>query len=172
MTSLNDPDFTGTGHQPMFYDQICGPQATTPYQKYRVLGSKLTVTFATQSPPSLAVANNAPCLVGTLTDANNSLNIAGPSSFMETSGSKWGVLQDKSGANNTKTFTCTYSPNRDLALDSGDDTLTAVYNSNPIAAFYGYIFKFDQGTVESTVIAYVQIEYLCEFFFRNDVSMS
>ena len=40
MNSLFDPDFTGTGHQPYYFDQFA-----TIYQRYTVIGSKLTATF-------------------------------------------------------------------------------------------------------------------------------
>lgn len=40
MNSIYDPDFSGTGHQPMFRDEM-----TARYSKYTVLASYISVTF-------------------------------------------------------------------------------------------------------------------------------
>lgn len=44
VNSLYDPDYTGTGHQPMGYDQL-----TPLYNRYVVTGAKITTTFETSS---------------------------------------------------------------------------------------------------------------------------
>lgn len=48
--SLYDPDFTGTGHQPLYFDQYMAL-----YSKYRVLGSRIKVTFINNQGSSSAV---------------------------------------------------------------------------------------------------------------------
>ena len=46
INSLYDPNVTGTGNQPRFFDTICGANNTSaPYQQYRVYASKIEVTF-------------------------------------------------------------------------------------------------------------------------------
>lgn len=42
--SLFDPDYTGTGHQPRYYDQL-----TAVYGRYKVLGSSITVEMINTS---------------------------------------------------------------------------------------------------------------------------
>jgi len=49
LNSLFDPDRTGTGHQPYFYDQ-----ASSIYNRYRVLRTRYKVTFAPANNPILA----------------------------------------------------------------------------------------------------------------------
>jgi hypothetical protein len=44
LNSLFDPDFTGTGHQPRYFDQLCG--GAGPYSKYRVTHANVTVEFS------------------------------------------------------------------------------------------------------------------------------
>lgn len=44
VNSLYDPDYTGTGHQPMGYDQL-----TPLYNRYVVTGAKITTSFETSS---------------------------------------------------------------------------------------------------------------------------
>ena len=43
--SCFDPDLTGVGHQPMYFDQFCGAAGTGPYGRYRVISAKATVSF-------------------------------------------------------------------------------------------------------------------------------
>lgn len=53
---LFDPDETGSGHQPMGFDQYMAL-----YDHYKVLGSKITVTFA--QAPADSLANNVICAI-------------------------------------------------------------------------------------------------------------
>ena len=50
MNSLFDPDQTGTGHQPYYFDQFAAL-----YNRYTVLGSKLTAEFSLL-PSAIATA--------------------------------------------------------------------------------------------------------------------
>lgn len=47
--SLYDPDYTGTGHQPYYHDQLIAI-----YRKYTVIGSKCAVKFVTDSADTSA----------------------------------------------------------------------------------------------------------------------
>jgi hypothetical protein len=49
--SLYDPDYTGTGHQPLLYDQYAAQ-----YGKYRVTATRITVDFTNHSANSAAIA--------------------------------------------------------------------------------------------------------------------
>lgn len=48
--SLYDPDYTGTGHQPRYYDQL-----TPIYGRYKVLASAITVEMINGSPTAGAI---------------------------------------------------------------------------------------------------------------------
>jgi len=169
--SLFDPDLSGLGHQPMYFDQICGPVGTAPYSKYRVISSKITVKFTVATAPATAAANVGPFVVGLQSSATSGLYGTSASNLCEASGSVWTNLGDKSGGNNVKTLTATYIPNRDLGLDVGDDTIAAAYNANPFKAFHFIPWKIDQ--VGSGVVnALVQLEFVCEFMERNEVAQS
>lgn len=52
LNSLFDPDYTGTGHQPLYYDQII----TLGYTNYLVHGCKVTLTFTNPSADGMYVA--------------------------------------------------------------------------------------------------------------------
>jgi len=67
---MYDPDYTGTGHQPIFFDQM-----TAIYNHYTVIASKITVTYtpstATTQPSyvGLYVDDDATTLTGADVDA-------------------------------------------------------------------------------------------------------
>jgi len=56
MNSLHDPDYTGTGHQPMGYDQLC----PALYQQWWVTASKITIdaVFLTDAASIASVGIN------------------------------------------------------------------------------------------------------------------
>lgn len=171
MNSCYDPDASGLGHQPYYFDQLCGAVGSGPYARYRVLGSRANVSFMIKTAPSLAAANVGPVIVGLLTTQTNGLFGASASSLCEASGSRWAFIGDKGGGENIKKLYGTYVPSRDLGLDSGDDTIAAPYNNNPSSQFYVIPWKVD--TVGAAVVtALVEIEYTVEFFDRNEVVQS
>lgn len=71
--SLFDPDYTGTGHQPYYFDQWA-----TMYNNYTVTGCHVRVQFVatTASPPTDGSITNSMCAVRWLLDptADNSLD--------------------------------------------------------------------------------------------------
>lgn len=172
LNSLYDPDLSGVGHQPTYFDQLCGAAGSGIYGKYRVLGSKITVTYTSRSPPALAVSNTSPALVYLAKDQDSTLTYTTASNVMEQSGNYWKVLQDKAGSNNVVKLSCTYSPNRDLGYSVGDDTIAAAYNANPGQQLYAIVGKIDQGPATGDVQLYVEIEYYAEFFQRNEMNTS
>jgi len=69
LNSCFDPDLSGVGHQPMYYDQFAGAVGSGPYSRYRVVSAKINVTLSLNSPPPLGVANFGPVVVGLQTSA-------------------------------------------------------------------------------------------------------
>jgi len=61
LNSLYDPDYSGTGHQPRFYDQIC----SLGYAEYLVRKADITLTFSDPSADGMyvAVAYDQPSLL-------------------------------------------------------------------------------------------------------------
>ena len=62
--SCFDPDLSGVGHQPMYFDQFCGATGTGPYGRYRVTSAKATVSFMQTNPPAIAALQLGPIVVG------------------------------------------------------------------------------------------------------------
>lgn len=172
MNSAYDPDVTSTGHQPMYFDQLCGAVGTAPYSRYRVLGAKTTVTYMLVNVPAVGGANVGPVIVGLAANTAGGLYGATASALCEASNSVWTHLGDKSGGNNLKTLSVTYSPTRDLGVDAGDDGITGQYNTSPSSQFYAIPWKIDANAAGATVNCLVQIEFRVELYKRNEVASS
>lgn len=172
MNSCFDPDLSGVGHQPMFFDQLCGPIGSAPYSRYRVISSRITVTFMalTQSQPGTTLFG--PFMVGLAAQNSSGLYGTTVSSLCEASNTVWTHMGTKDGGNNLKKLTATYVPSRDLGMNDGDDTLGALYNANPTEVFHAIPWKSDLGAAGASVNAQVEIVYRVEFFDRNEVAQS
>lgn len=172
LNSINDPDFSFGGHQPMWYDQFLGASAASaPYKNYRVLNSTIKVTFSYLTAPATVAVNQGPALVGIVPSTSSTLLASSTAQLLETDAASTKFLGDKAASNNIRVLYASYNPQRDLGLDIGDDTISALYNANPTQAFYAHVLKIDSvGT--STVIAYVELEYTVELFQRNEVGQS
>lgn len=171
MNSLFDPDLSGTGHQPMYYDQLCGAVGTAPYSRYRVLSSKMTVSFTPLFQSNPAATAYGPYIVGITGTATSGLYATTVSALTEASGTVWTHMGDKSGGNNVKKLTCSYIPSRDLGVDAGDDTVAAQYNANPTNVYHAIPWKVDLGNAGSVTMQ-IEIEYKVEFYTRNEVGQS
>jgi len=171
MNSLFDPDLTGSGHQPMYFDQFCGAIGTAPYSRYRVLSSNITCTFTPVSIAQPGTTNFGPFIVGLAANNASGLYADTITELCEASNTQWTVLGAKDGGNNMKQLSTTYIPSRDLGMNDGDDTLGALYNSNPTEVFHAIPWVND--TLSSgQVRVLVEIVFTCEFFDRNEVNGS
>lgn len=151
-----DPDFTGVGHQPYFYDQI-----TPLFNRYVVLGSKITVTFlpvsSTVTPPS------GPGVVGIIGDNNASVSSVA-NTLMEGQNSKSTFITPWSGTDSKAMITATYSPELSLGISSDDDTVAALVSAGPAKTWFFNLFCQDyNSTTASVIYAKVNIEYTVRF---------
>lgn len=165
MNSIQDPDFTGTGHQPYGHDQW-----SPLYNTYVVLGSKLTATWSPLTESSTATPFG-PWNVVTFGDDDGS----GPGSIittMELPRSHHKVLGNKEAGNNVLQTTLTYSPARDLGLDPFDDTVGAAVGSNPTRVYFGNCVCNDANSTTSSLMLKVEIEFLVLFRGSKNQSTS
>lgn len=78
-----DPDYSGTGHQPLAYDTY-----TTLYAKKRVLSSKITIT-----PVHMDISDATPCMYGVFNDSDTSISYGNGLELIEDLRikGKWGI---------------------------------------------------------------------------------
>lgn len=173
MNSCFDPDLSGVGHQPMYFDQLCGPVGTAPYSRYRVISSVMTVTYTAGAVSVPGTTAFGPFLIGLAAQNASGLYGTSGAALCEASNAQWTYLGDKMGGNNIKKLKTTYVPSRDLGMNDGDDTLGALYNANPTEVFHAIPWKIDVGsTGGGGVYALIEIIYNVEFFDRNEVAQS
>jgi len=169
--SLYDPDVTGAGSQPRFFDTLVGANATAaPYNNYRVHSSKITVEAMTT------------------TDSVGARGFMGLG-FFSSAGTPASTIQEMRERRDYKTkFMGIYTGSRELVRMSSkkankylwgikdmkdDDETAAAYNANPIKAgrwaiSYG---TFDVATT-ATIRLLVKITYYCTLQTMNDVTDS
>lgn len=167
MNSLQDPDYTGVGHQPQWYDQL-----SAVYSYYRVIGSKITCTFIPNNISDTEANDKGPYICGITTVAGTtSFGAASYPALLEDGNSVNGIIVDKQGGSNKLTLSNTFSPTRDLGITPMDDTLRVGTSSNPQTSslVFANVWALDMTEAASQdVVVKVQIEFVCEFSVRKE----
>jgi hypothetical protein len=147
---LYDPDISGTGHQPMGFDQL-----STFFQHYTVLGSRVLVQFR---PADTANVVRAAVAVQRQSSALSSW-----SRLIEAGNVQWGCI---GGANagggpvpqwfiqSMKTADFQSVPNV-----MNDDTLRGTASANPATGIFFVLYVAADTTIATSVLASVTIEY-------------
>lgn len=157
---LFDPNVTGVGHQPMGFDEWAAI-----YSKYRVLKSKLTITFI----PYPVTTIDGQSVAGVRTQNSNSLvtnlqrNMEQPNSFYTFLGGDLGA----------KTLTCFWNINQ-LASMTDEASLSSDTTANPVQDEYFSVYTghVDSTTDPGNVKAIVKIEYTVRFFDTRSLQQS
>lgn len=164
MNSIFDPDFTSTGHQPLYHDQLAAL-----YTQYTVLGSKLTVQFAQLPSPIANAQPSGPVTVGVIAEST------GTTDSLLTTLEENNFSKSKSllpAGNGDVWLTSTYSPEL-LGLDAEDDTIGASFGANPSNGWFCTVFVCEtNGSTAVSVNAKVQIEYTVRCKKLIDISGS
>jgi len=163
--SIFDPDFTGTGHQPLYHDQL---QAI--YNRYYVKSSTIKVTYSIV-PNAIATSQpSGPMVVGLLGDESASTSTT-LTTLQENNTSKSCVLNRDSNA--TETLTLYYSSKRDTGFGENDDVVTAAFGGNPSQQYYITLFAAETGlATASSVIATIEMIFYIKCFRSIDVAQS
>jgi len=168
MNSIFDVDFSGTGHQPMWHDQLAAI-----YTRYRVLGSKAKVTFCPQTVNADETTLAGPWHVGVTGKQTSSVLGQGSYNYLEDPDNDWAVLADRQGSPAVVTKYLTFSPKRDLGYGADEDVVSAAFGSNPSSMYYLDAWSIDVGnSTVSNMVVTVDIEFTVEVYQRltNDGS--
>nr|QTE03423.1 MAG: capsid protein [Phoenicurus auroreus CRESS-DNA-virus sp.] len=161
--SVFDPDQSNIGHQPMFFDNYANI-----YNNYRVLGSKITVTFTPlqdfSDTANNVISTRGPWLIGINgTNATTSYS-ATPETRMEANDSICALLNSRQGADGVMTLTDTFNSETTLGRPVQDDVNSAAVTGNPSQQWYWQPWVADYSGGTSSVVITVDIEYSVEFF--------
>ena len=159
--SCFDPDETGIGHQPMYYDQYAAV-----YSKYKVVASRMTVTSANYN----AVASATIVLV----PSSEIVTITSYSIAMEQPYAKrTELLPISTRAGVRSSVKSSMSTARMLGLTPAQlasEDYSALTGATPISVWYWNIACFDSSAV--SIRAVVDIEYKVIFYDRRSPSLS
>lgn len=150
--SLNDPDFTGVGIQPRFYDQI-----TAIYDKYLVMGCKMRVEVINQS-------TTVPARVGIVFSDVDPSTLT----FFDIQESRYGKTFVVGTADGFGTRTKTmYMPMKKMlgqnSLNSDPFVYTQVGNNPTDPVFCGVLASPSDGVSTVNVYCAITLTYYCLF---------
>lgn len=165
LNSLYDPNYSGGGHQPYGFPQLCGPQGTGLYNRYRVLGCSYVLT-ATSDTANIAFA------------ALPSNEIAPP------------ISNVSEARENPMCRYATFNPGGTMRMLKGyvdiaklmgrpkqqylaDDNYQAVYNNNPAEVAQLGVFGAglnDDPTYNANITYNILLTYTVELFDRHVIN--
>lgn len=120
---LYDPDITGTGHQPIGFDQWMAF-----YNHYTVIGSKISVTFVNADV-------NQTGIVGITLDDDNTPISTVASTLMEQPNCAYAMVNTREGSNKT-TLSLQTNPLKFLTKKVDDGNVTGDVSNNPAEQVY------------------------------------
>lgn len=189
LANINDPDYTGVGHQPAFHDQWA-----TYYQKYRVIAAKYTIRFhrALQNADVTDQAQEVVTATGTYpivlrqpwrdrhilsTELSPTTTFHFSEStdlnFLRETGKKMSGIDWKYGPGPRGTTMSGYVRMKDvmLAPDAGD--AATAFNNTPADACYLSVGCMSKNGSDTNAIGFdIKIQFLCELSGQNDVNES
>lgn len=156
LNSLFDPDVTGTGHQPMGFDQW-----KTFYNYYKVLGTRIRAKFYWAAAASVGQAHQVGVVFLPVDTATLYVD---PIILTEmTYGRNYKLL--KSNTRESATITTNWSGKKYFGRDFSDGTHETAVTVNPLhyARAQVYAYATDASISTSTVECEVYLEYIVQF---------
>jgi len=166
LNSLQDPDVTGGGHQPQFFDQWSGF-----YNRYRVLSTLVEIDFINNSasvvPKLGVVANNSVTSMVTALAFNNA--VEGPGSWMK-------LVSEAAGMNVIR-YRRRFYPHQVTGVTKQqydiDDRFQAQFSASPAESICLHIMAQDFGFGSNVaVLCDVKLTYRAELWDRVPGSQS
>lgn len=162
MNGLYDPNYTGTGHQPLGYDQVM-----PLYDHYTVIGSRARVTFnnsSTSTPQVVCIALR-----------DNTTTIGNMDQIIENGMCRWTNVGSAGSGQECKTLTLNCSPSKFFGTNVmvGDKYKGSV-SSNPTDQVYLHISTIgsNQAVNPNPVYFTIEIEYVAVLTEPKSLSLS
>ncbi len=161
--SLFDPDYTGTGHQPRYFDQY-----SAMYSKYKVLSSSINVSASNYSTSSSVIM--------TVTPHSEVLTLTSYPAAAEqplTKRTQQIPISTRQGARNSvraSASTQTILGLNNAQLQSED--YSALTGANPISVWYWNIGLFNPQGANVSVTLDLEIRYVAVLYDRVDPGSS
>jgi len=152
--SLWDPNLTGSGHQPLFFDQYAAI-----YQRYKVFASKITVlvTNPTSSPCNMVLQSGTDNYLG-----------SSYSQILEQPGAK--VTRTIPPTNQMTSKMTNFSTTRRACglsrKEVSEENYSALVTGNPNEIWYHNLFFQNAYAIAINVYITVQITYYAQFYDR------
>jgi len=171
--SCFDPDYTGIGHQPMYFDNLAAV-----YQRYRVIGCKITVTVVDIRPGGVIAddTNNNEIQIRSETLRLAIIRDEGFSfpndmrNLIETRGSniKWRFIAP-SMTGKLQSLSHYMMPSKQLSVGRNDADISALVTANPArdAVFTIAIASADGAANPPYVTCAIKLDYDVEFYDRQ-----
>lgn len=161
--SLFKPNNSGTGHQPMYFDQF-----SAIYSRYKVHSAVIRATFnvVTETAATSCFA------VGVFANSASALPSSDPQTLMEDNHGKHAICNGRNGNTGQRTITLDYAPFRDTGVTVNDDSLTTLTNTGAATYFWNVWVADLQSTGTTNVVVSVEIIYDVEFVDNLNLSGS
>lgn len=158
--SVFDPDYTGIGHQPRYFDELM-----SSYDHYVVLGSKITVIANNSQGEAMNFAIQRTDDGAVSTTWND---------VVENRNCVFTTINASNAGGNTKKLSLTYSPKKALGRSPWDPNLRGDAASNPSEGFYFNVIigAFNEANNPGPTVISVIMDYTVAFSEPKRVTQS
>lgn len=156
-SSLYDPNTTGTGHQPMYFDQLC--TSTGPYQKYRALSTRARLSMVSNS--------SYPILVGWFVSPSATTPASIPA-LLEKPWTSHAQLTSNAAGPSKKDWVISINHAKAMGITKqhlhNDEYYAGSYNGSPTNnVFLGAFVVSNAGLVGSTYVV-IELDITAQFY--------
>ena len=160
LNSMYDPDVSGVGHQPYFYDQLVN---NTMYNKATVYGCKVKITATADNPSEILLMPKRTSTLGT----NMSLIDERPN----------GISRMTNNVSRPITLSRYYPINQIFGVAkrkiSDDSEFSHDYNANPTTSAYIHLYVMNPNPAFTCTVSYnIELRYYCRLWDRGVVGQS